>query len=185
MTAEELLLEISRIGGVIEYDYTPLQIGRIFKKGDAPTDQTWERIMNKKWDQRWNKVVVVGACCGYVTSKLFDVGVKEIWAVEHTPEKCEVLEKVVKFNHPDANLHVCCCEWNDFEVPECDLVIALNVTHHFKDNKDEQMRKLMSYSHDTIIEAPIGDIQFFKERYPIFAIVPSPGRISRQIAFVR
>jgi len=179
MTAEELLLEISKYGGVIEYDYTPLQIGRVFKKGDAPTDQTWEKIT--EWCFGWRRVVVVGACCGYITSKLFDIGAKEVFAVEHTQEKCEVIRMVLGYNHPDANFRVCCYEWEDFPVPECDLIIALNVTHHFEDNKEAQIKKIVTSAPHAIIEAPLGDIEIVK-KYSTPTIIPSPGRISRRIA---
>lgn len=188
MTAEELMAELQALGNTIEYDYTPLDIGGTHKEGYGDTRTTWNFIKEYiRFENR--KVIDIGACCGFVTNKLIGEGA-EVWAVEIIPEKCGVIDKVIRFNNPDPKLRVINDDWLNVDPPDCDIILALNVLHKFEPEQRKQaIEKIFSkdITH-AVFEADPGDAELVKQLVPSsmgYWDIDSPARPSRKIVIVK
>ena len=206
MNAKEIMAELQKVAGLIELDYTPLDLGDFHKEGEAPTRQTWEaakRLVDFK-----NKLVLnVGACCGFIADKLLrDAEAKWVFAIEVSPHKAAVIKLVLSFNK-NRWFSVLNANWIDVAIPTLCLgekwtVTMFNVMHHFVekwpdlrnkepgwDYREPALMKLFKLPIETVIfECTHDDLELIDEYRPEHSdlrILPSPGRPSRNMVVVR
>jgi hypothetical protein len=206
MNVKEIMAELQKVAGLIELDYTPLDLGDFHKEGEAPTRQTWEaakRLVDFK--NKW--VLNVGACCGFMADKLLREG-KADWvvAIEISPHKAEAIRLVLDFNEAHG-YSILNASWLDADIPQGPktekwTVTMFNVMHHFREKWPDLRNKIPGKDYrikalDKLFKLPVGtvifecthdDLELIEEYRPEHSdihILPSPGRPSRNMVVVR
>lgn len=112
----------------LTYDKKYQDIECLDFKGYSQSSKSWKNL-SKYYDWKDKIVCDLGCFHCYFTIKVIQSGVKKVYALDRSPPVLETARMIIK----EAGIKgIETREWTGGdEIPECDLILCLNVLHHF------------------------------------------------------
>ena len=108
-------------------------------KGYSDSISSWNNIKKFNIDWKDKKVVELGCFHGYFGFKVEDLGAKEVTGFDCHDK---VLNTVPVINWL-SNHHVTYRKWKGGDdIPDCDIILCMNVLHHFKEKQELALQKM-------------------------------------------
>ena len=148
-----------------EYDWDHQDVEVLGFESGFQTSKTWRDIRDLvQWDRK--RVVDIGTNHAYIAIKADECGAKVIGLDKHNG-RLEMAKKIVFVSKSSVQ----CSLWQSGEpVPECDIVLCLNVLHHIH-NKVEFFKTLKCSN--IIFELKLSDVPIVQENFDVVNQVSS------------
>jgi len=105
--------------------------GKRIISGMTRSDRSWKNVSMLGVDFSGKRVVDLGSMHGYFSFKVEECGAAEIIGLELNPSSVSVAEYLAGVRDSVAEFRI--CDVNKDPLPECDIMMAMNMLHWVKD----------------------------------------------------
>lgn len=150
----------------LDYDKNYQDIECIGFKGYSQSFRSWQNLI-KYYDWKDKVICDLGCFHCYFSIKVIQSGARKVYALDRSPPVLKTAEIIIK----ETNIKgIETREWTDGdEIPECDLILCLNVLHHF----DDISAALLQMKAKTLFEINNFDLEKVLEYFIISKSGPS------------
>lgn len=150
----------------LNYDKNYQDIEYLGFKGYSQSFRSWQNLINN-YDWKDKVICDLGCFHCYFSMKVIQSGARKVYALDRSPPVLETARMIIKETGIKG---IETREWTGGdEIPECDLILCLNVLHHFSDIP----AALSQMKVKTLFEINQSDLEKVLDRFNILVSGPS------------